>query len=150
MEDLAAAMGLPHTRDTEGRYLDIPRYARGMCAVAAAAARVEATGTVFTHIQDLAGLRRESEEAVTMGYTGKLSIHPSQVDVINAAFTPSAEMARESQELVAAFEEHQHGGSGAFVFRGQLVDMPHLARGEKLLEGACPAGVIRWEAPLRG
>jgi citrate lyase subunit beta/citryl-CoA lyase len=58
VEDLSAAMGLPRVRDAEGRYLDIPRHARVMCAVSAAAAGVEALDTVYTDIHDLAGLRR--------------------------------------------------------------------------------------------
>ena len=88
IEDLSAAMGLPRTRDEAGRYLDIPRYARVMCAVAASAAGVEALDTVFTDIPDLDGLRRECREGVAMGFSGKISIHPSQIEVINAEFTP--------------------------------------------------------------
>ncbi|MFQ5830682.1 MAG: HpcH/HpaI aldolase/citrate lyase family protein [Candidatus Methylomirabilia bacterium] len=142
IEDLSAAMGLPRTRDASGRYLDIPRYARVVCAVAAAAAGVEAIDTVFTNIHDLDGLRRESEEAVWMGYTGKISIHPGQLEVINGAFTPSREEALEAQELIAAFEEHRRKGSGAFAFKGQMMDMPHLARARKVLERARLAGVL--------
>src|SRR5262245_46458764 len=89
IEDLGAAMGLPRTRDAEGRYLDIPRYARVMCAVAASAAGVEAIDTVYTDIPDLAGLDRECREGVAMSFTGKISIHPGQIEVINRAFTPS-------------------------------------------------------------
>lgn len=132
-EDLAAAMGLPKTRDAEGRYLDIPRYARTMCAVAAAAANVEAIDTVYTDIADLAGLRRECEEAVAMGFAGKISIHPNQIPVINAAFTPPPEVAEEARELVAAFAEHEKRGVYAFTFKGQMVDAPHLTRARKIL-----------------
>lgn len=143
IEDLSAAMGLPRTRDAEGRYLDIPRYARVMTAVAASAAGVEALDTVFIDIADLEGLRRECQEAVSMGFTGKISIHPSQIPVINEAFTPSKEEAREAEELIAAFEEHARKGSGAFAFKGQMVDMPHLTRARKILERARLAGAIR-------
>lgn len=143
IEDLSAAMGLPRTRDAEGRYLDIPRYARVMTAVAASAAGVEALDTVFIDIADLEGLRRECQEAVWMGFTGKISIHPSQIPVINEAFTPSKEEAREAEELIAAFEEHARKGSGAFAFKGQMVDMPHLTRARKILERARLAGAIR-------
>ena len=136
IEDLGAAMALPRVRDSDGRYLDIPRYARTMCAVAAAAAGVEAIDTVYTEIADLAGLRRECDDAVAMGFTGKISIHPGQIDVINAAFTPPAAAVDEARRLVAAFEEHRRRGVYAFSFNGQMVDAPHLARALKLLARA--------------
>src|SRR5947209_2051770 len=136
VEDLGAAMGLERVRDTEGRYLDIPRYARVVCAVAAAAAGVDALDTVYTDIADLAGLRRECEDAVAMGFTGKISIHPNQVPVINDVFTPAKEALEEARELVAAFEEHARRGVYAFTFRGRMVDAPHLARARKLLARA--------------
>ena len=79
IEDLSAAMGLPRTRDAEGRYLDIARYARVMCAVAAAAAGVEAIDTVYTDIADLEGLRRECQEGRVDGLLRE-DIHPSRSD----------------------------------------------------------------------
>jgi citrate lyase subunit beta/citryl-CoA lyase len=142
IEDLSAAMGLPRTRDEAGRFLDIPRYARVMCAVAAAAAGVEALDTVFTDLGDADGLRRECQEAVAMGFTGKISIHPSQIEVINAAFTPSRPEAEEALALVAAFEEHARRGAGAFAWKGQMMDQPHLTRARKIVERARRAGVL--------
>src|SRR5215510_12274440 len=64
VEDLGAAMALGRVRDAQQRFLDIPRYARVMCAVAASAAGVQALDTVYTDIADLDGLRRECEEGV--------------------------------------------------------------------------------------
>src|SRR6266705_6945974 len=116
VEDLGAAMGLGRVRDAGGRYLDIPRYARVMCAVVGAAANVEAIDAVYTDIADLDGLRRECEDGVTMGFTGKISIHPSQIAVINEVFTPSKEAVAEARELVAAFAEHAARGAYAFRF----------------------------------
>jgi citrate lyase subunit beta / citryl-CoA lyase len=142
IEDLSAAMGLPRTRDEEGRYLDIPRYARVMCAVAASAAGVEAIDTVYTDIPDLDGLRRECLEGVAMGFSGKISIHPGQIEVINAAFTPSKADAEDAVALIAAFEEHAQRGAGAFAWKGQMMDMPHLTRARKIAERARRAGVI--------
>src|SRR6266851_5526073 len=142
IEDLSAAMGLPRARDDEGRYLDIPRYARLMCAVAASAAGVEAVDTVFTDIPDLAGLRRECREGVAMGFSGKISIHPSQIEVINAEFTPSKADAEEAVALIAAFEEQARRGAGAFAWKGQMMDMPHLTRARKIAERARRAGVL--------
>ena len=136
VEDLGAAMGLGRVRDAEGRYLDIPRYARVMCSVVAAAAGVEAIDTVFTDIADLDGLRRECEEGVAMGFTGKISIHPSQIAVINEVFTPLKGAVDEARELVALFNEHAKRGVYAFTFKGQMVDAPHLTRARKLLARA--------------
>jgi citrate lyase beta subunit len=136
IEDLGSAMGLPRVRDADGRYLDIPRYARLMCAVAAAAAGVDALDTVFTDLADLDGLRRECDEAVAMGFSGKISIHPSQIPVINAAFTPAAAVVAEARELVAAFEEHARRGVYAFNFKGRMVDAPHLALARRVLARA--------------
>ena len=136
IEDLGAAMGLPRVRDAENRYLDIPRYARVMCTIVASAAGVQALDTVYTDIADLAGLRRECEEGVAMGFTGKISIHPSQIEVINEAFTPQPAVVAEAQELVAAFEEHRQRGVFAFRFKGQMVDAPHLTRALKIIAQA--------------
>jgi citrate lyase subunit beta/citryl-CoA lyase len=136
IEDLGAAMGLPRVRDERGRYLDIPRYARTMCAVAASAAGIDWLDTVYTDIADLEGLRRECEDGVAMGFSGKISIHPSQIEVINAAFTPDKTQVAEARELVALFEEHRARGVYAFRFKGQMVDAPHLTRARKLLERA--------------
>ena len=136
IEDLSAAMGLPRVRDAEGRYLDIPRYARVMCSVVASAVGVEALDTVYTDIADLEGLRRECEDGVAMGFSGKISIHPSQIEVINAAFTPAKAVVDEARELVAAFEEHRRRGVYAFRFKGQMVDAPHLTRALKIIARA--------------
>ena len=136
VEDLSAAMGLPKVRDARGQYLDIPRYARVMCAVAASAAGVDWLDTVYTDINDLDGLKRECEEGVAMGFTGKISIHPSQIEVINAAFTPSPDELAEAKELVAQFDEHARRGLFAFRFKGQMVDMPHLTRARKVIARA--------------
>jgi citrate lyase subunit beta/citryl-CoA lyase len=136
VEDLGAAMGLGRVRDGAGRYLAIPRYARVMCSVVAAAAGVEAIDTVFTDIADLDGLRRECEEGVAMGFTGKISIHPSQISVINDVFTPAKDAIDEARELVALFEVNARHGIYAFTFRGRMVDAPHLNRAKKLLARA--------------
>jgi Citrate lyase beta subunit len=142
IEDLSAAMGLPRARDEAGRYLDIPRYARVMCAVAASAAGVESLDTVYTDIPDLEGLRRECREGVAMGFSGKMSIHPGQIEVINQEFTPGTAEATEALALIAAFEEHAKKGAGAFAWKGQMMDQPHLTRAKKIADRARRAGVI--------
>jgi citrate lyase subunit beta / citryl-CoA lyase len=142
IEDLSAAMGLPRVRDEAGRYLDIPRYARVMCAVAASAAGVEALDTVYTDIPDLDGLRRECRDGVAMGFSGKISVHPNQIEVINQEFTPSKADGDDALALIAAFEEHAKKGAGAFTWKGQMMDQPHLTRAKKIADRARRAGVI--------
>ena len=142
IEDLSAAMGLPRVRDEAGHYLDIPRHARVMCAVAGSAAGVEWLDTVYTDIPDLDGLRRECREGVAMGFSGKMSIHPGQIEVINQEFTPGKAEAEDALALIAAFEEHAKKGAGAFAWKGQMMDQPHLTRAKKIADRARRAGVI--------
>jgi citrate lyase subunit beta/citryl-CoA lyase len=112
-----------------------PKPRRGS-AIAASAAGVDALDTVYTDIADLDGLRRECEDGVAMGFSGKISIHPGQIAVINEAFTPDKALVAEARELVALFEEHRARGAYAFRFKGQMVDAPHLTRARKLIERA--------------
>src|SRR5438270_633838 len=78
-------------RKADGRFLDPYRLARSLCLAAAAAAEVQAIDTVYVDFRDPAGLRRKAEEARRDGFTAKIAIHPGQVDVINAVFTPAAD-----------------------------------------------------------
>ena len=102
----------------------------------------EAIDTVFTDIPDLDGLRRECREGVAMSFAGKISIHPGQIEVINQEFTPSRADADDAAALIAAFEAHAARGAGAFAWKGQMVDMPHLTGARKIVERARQAGVI--------
>ena len=137
-EDLSAAIGSRRNRDETGEYLEVFRYARLMTLLAATAAGVQPLDTVYVDFRDLEGLRRECRAAAALGFTGKMSIHPSQVDVILEAFAPSAEELEESRALVDAFEAQRGSGRSAFRFRGQMVDVPHITRARHILESAEP------------
>ena len=140
-EDLSAAIGARRNRAEDGTFLEVFRYARIMTLLAATAAGVQPLDTVFVDIRDSAGLRQECIEGAWMGFTGKITIHPNQVGIVNEVFTPSAEEVAESQELLAAFEENQKAGKMAFSFKGQMVDVPHLTRARTILERARQAGL---------
>jgi citrate lyase subunit beta/citryl-CoA lyase len=141
-EDLSAAIGARRNRDEKGEFLEVFRYARIMTLLAATAANVQPLDTVFVDIKDTEGLRRDCLEGAWMGFTGKITIHPSQIEVVNEIFTPSPEEIAESKELLAAFEENQKAGRMAFSFKGQMVDVPHLTRARTILERARLAGII--------
>jgi len=100
---------------------------------AAAAYKLQAFDMVFTDFNDAAGLEAESRVARQLGYTGKTCIHPNQTPVVNAVFSPSVEEVDRAQRLVAAFEEQQAAGAGAFTFEGKMVDMPMLVAARKVV-----------------
>lgn len=130
-EDLSAELGAEANRDADGRFLDPYRLARALCLAGAAAAQVQAIDTVYVDFRNAGGLRRECEEARRDGFTGKLAIHPAQVAIINAVFTPSARSIAEAQAIVAAFAAAP--GAGVVGIDGKMYDRPHLARAKALL-----------------
>ncbi|MER9456663.1 CoA ester lyase [Mesorhizobium sp. M0478] len=138
-EDLSAAIGAQAARDDNGRYTDVFRLARTMTILAAGAAEVPAIDTVFPAFRDMAAFEAECAEAERDGFTGKMAIHPAQVPVINAAFTPSAEAVERSQAIVSAFEAA--GNPGVVGIDGKMYDRPHLRLAERILARAKAAGV---------
>ncbi|MER9656970.1 CoA ester lyase [Mesorhizobium sp. M0152] len=138
-EDLSAAIGARTARDEHGRYTDVFRFARAMTILAAGAAEVAAIDTVFPNFRDMEAFAAECAEAERDGFTGKMAIHPDQVPVINAAFTPSAEAVKQSAAIVAAFQAA--GNPGVVGIGGKMVDRPHLRLAEQLLARARAAGI---------
>ena len=135
-EDLSAALGVPANRDESGNYLSVYEHCRVVTLLSAVAGGVQPIDAVYVDFRDIDGLREECEQGARLGFTGKLSIHPSQIDVINAAFTPAPDQVAEARELIDAFEEVRAAGRMAFTFNGQMVDAPHLARARALVERA--------------
>ncbi len=135
-EDLSAGIGAKRNRDDAGHYLPVFAHARTMTLVSACAAGVQPLDTVYIDFNNPDGLRREALESAAMGYTGKITIHPSQIEIVNEAFTPSPEEVEESRELLEAYEQSRAEGRGAFTFRGQMVDVPHITRARRILEQA--------------
>jgi citrate lyase subunit beta/citryl-CoA lyase len=133
-EDLSAALGASSKYDFDGNLSFTYRLARSLCLAGAVAAGVQPVDGVFADYRDEKGLRAEAEAARREGFTGKLAIHPAQVPVINAAFTPSSDDVKHAEEIVAAFEAHPH--SGVLSVAGKMVDRPHLIQARRVLERA--------------
>jgi len=134
-EDLSAAIGARSNREDDGRTWTSPfRLARDLCLVTAAAANVAAIDTVFVNFRDSDGFRAECVAAARDGFSGKMAIHPSQVAVINEAFTPTADEIAASQAIVRAFTDNP--AAGVIAIAGQMVDKAHVARAERLLARA--------------
>ena len=128
-EDLAASLGASRNR-TDGRYHSPFVMARDLCLIAAAAAGVVAIDTIATDIDDLEGLKAESIAARQDGFMAKAVIHPKHVDIVNAAFMPTADEIAWSERVVAAFAGNP---SGAVKMDGKMLDKPHLRAAEKIL-----------------
>ena len=133
-EDLADAIGASENRNADGSYAFTYELARSLCLLGAAAAGVSAVETIHGDFRDDAGLRQRAEQVRRAGYRGMLAIHPAQVDIINEAFTPSADELAAAQEIVDLFVANP--GAGTIGFKGAMLDRPHLARAQALLASA--------------
>jgi citrate lyase subunit beta/citryl-CoA lyase len=130
-EDSATALGATSNRDDNGEY-DFPyQLFRALCLTGAAAAAVSAIETIHGDFRDADGLDRMARRARRAGFRGMLAIHPDQVPVINAAFSPTAEELAHAQRVVAAFDASP--GAGTVGLDGAMLDMPHLKRAQALL-----------------
>jgi citrate lyase subunit beta/citryl-CoA lyase len=129
-EDLSAAIGATANRDDEGRYTAPFALARSLCLLAAHAADVAAIDAVFTDFRDGNALARETDAARRDGFTAKAAIHPAQVGIINARFTPTEAERLWAERVVGAFEA---ADSGVVALDGKMLDAPHLAQARRVL-----------------
>lgn len=128
-EDLSAALGAVTNRDAGGEFSFTYKVVRSLCLIAAKAACVDAIETLHADFRDHAGLECAARAARRDGFAGMLAIHPDQVDIINAAFTPSAEDVAHARRVVAAFA----GGPGVASLDGKMLDQPHLKQARHIL-----------------
>ena len=130
-EDLSAAIGASTNRADDGGWDMTYRMVRSTCLLAAHAAGVQPIDTLHADFRDVAGLRTSSEQASRQGFTGRLAIHPDQVAVINAAFSPTAQDVAHARRVVAAFAADATLGTTSLD--GHMLDRPHLAQAERVL-----------------
>lgn len=139
-EDLSSALGGTGNIDATGAYFDLYEHCRHQTLLASSANGLDAVDSVFVDLEDTNRLMNECRMAATQGFAGKLTIHPSQIPVVNEAFTPDAEAIDEAIRLTEAFDEAQSLGQIAIRFEGKMVDVPHLQRAKSLLSRARLAG----------
>ena len=133
-EDLSAALGASSKHDEGGELSFTYKLARSLCLAGAAAAGVQPVDGIFADFRDDEGLAREAAAARREGFTGKLAVHPAQVAVINAAFTPSVDELTLAQDIIAAFEAQPD--AGVLSVGGKMVDRPHLVQAKRTVERA--------------
>jgi len=134
-EDFAASIGATRTKDATELL-----YARQAVVVACAAHDLQAIDIVTIDYKDIETLRAESEFGARLGYSGKQIIHPAQVEPVQTAFTPNAEVIAYAKRIVETFEASQKEGKGAYSLDGKMIDMPLLKNAQKVLARAKAAG----------
>lgn len=137
-EDFGRELGLPTSREGEAQEL---LYARSALVIAAAAAHVQAVDGVWVDLQDPEGLRKFALQSRRLGFSGMSAIHPSQIEPINATFSPTQEEIAYAQSVIRAYEEALARGDGSIAFGGQLIDRPIIERARRTLDLAESLGL---------
>jgi citrate lyase subunit beta/citryl-CoA lyase len=135
-EDLMAAVGATTNKQDDGGWSHPYQLARSMCLFGAHAAGVPAIDTLFADFRDSSGLLASCAAARRDGFSGKLAIHPDQVQVINECFTPSADEVVRALRIIALFEANP--GVGTLAMDGQMLDVPHLRQAQRIAAHAEP------------
>jgi citrate lyase subunit beta/citryl-CoA lyase len=128
-EDLGADLGSQLARQNGG-FTEPFHLARSLCLMAAASAGVQAIDAVLPDLHNQAVLADECLAAFRDGFTAKAAIHPSQLEVINRAFSFSDTDIAWARQVVEAFS----AGEGVAQLEGQMLDRPHLRRAESILQ----------------
>ena len=139
-EDLTADLQCKRTK--EGKEIF---YARTRLVMAARAAGVEVYDTPFTDVHDDEGIQVDAAFAKSLGFSGKASISPRHVEVINTVFTPTMEEIDYAYEVIDAIELAKQQGKGAISLRGKMIDAPIVARAERTIAVAEALGIRREE-----
>ncbi|XP_014826068.1 PREDICTED: citrate lyase subunit beta-like protein, mitochondrial [Poecilia mexicana] len=127
-DDFCASIGATRTKDARELL-----YARQKVVVTTKAFGLQAIDLVYIDYKDVEGLRLQAKEGALMGFTGKQVIHPGQIQAVQEEFSPSQDRVQWAEELIAAFDQHQKEGKGAFTFRGSMIDLPSLKQAQNIL-----------------
>jgi citrate lyase subunit beta/citryl-CoA lyase len=137
-EDLSAAIGAATPRLDDGSWTEPYRQVRTQCLFAAAAAGVAPLETLYADYRDGEALAVDSRAARRDGFTGRIAIHPDQIPIINACFSPSEADVAHARRVVAAFAAQPDVGT--IGIDGKMYDRPHLTAAEKTLAAARELG----------
>jgi citrate lyase subunit beta / citryl-CoA lyase len=133
-EDLAADLGAASNRADDDRFDPAYVQARTACLLAAAAAGVDAIDTVDTEIRDAAAIERRARDSRRQGFTGKMAIHPAQIEPIHAAFRPSDGEVEWAGRVLEAFRAAPD--AGVLSLDGRMLDKPHVRQAERIIAAA--------------
>ncbi len=137
-EDLAADLGVERTGDSEELF-----YARTKVINACKALKIDAIDTPFTDTNDEEGLLADTVHAKKLGFSGKLSINPRQIDTIHKIYSPSEDEILWANRVMFAKEEAEKEGLGVFSLDGKMIDLPIINRAINTLNTAKKIGLIK-------
>lgn len=137
LEDYTADLGTQRTVEGKESF-----FARSMLVNAARAAGIQAIDTVFSDVNDEAGLIASVMEAKALGFDGKGCIHPRQIRPIHDAFAPSPEEIERAQKIVRAADEAEKQGLGVVALGSKMIDPPVVKRAMRTINLAINTGLI--------
>ena len=114
--DMAAELRVPNSYENL-------LYARSKLVHAGASAGIDVIDVPYLDLEDMDGMKKEAELVRDLGFTGKGSIHPKQINVLNEIFTPSKEEISKAKKIVDQFSESD---TGLVVIDGKLIEKPVL------------------------
>ncbi|MEQ8743642.1 CoA ester lyase [Parasphingorhabdus sp.] len=130
-EDLAAAIGATENKEVDGRWTTPYEQVRSLCLFASAAAVVPAIDTLYSNFRDTGGLAEDCRRGRRDGFSGRIAIHPAQIEIINEAYTPTSEDIAAAQRIVDVFAANPDAGT--LGIDGKMFDIPHLMAAKRTL-----------------
>ena len=139
-EDYTASMEIHRTKTGEELF-----NARTRVVWAAKAAGMQAIDSIFSDVNDMEGLRAETELVKRLGFTGKSLVNPRQIEVVHEVFRPKQEEIDEALEVMEAIQRAREMGTGVISLKGRMVDAPVVRRAARILQTAISFGLIDYE-----
>jgi citrate lyase subunit beta/citryl-CoA lyase len=111
---------------------DVWHYVRSAMVIAARSAGIAAVDGAYAGLADPDGYRRECVMSRTLGFDGKVAVHPSQTDIANEEYAPSPDQVAAARNMIAAHEEAARSGAGAATHDGKLIDAATLRSAQRI------------------
>ncbi len=146
LEDYTADLGTQRTLAGKESF-----FARSRLVNAARATGIQAIDTVFSDVNDEAGLRASVAEAKSLGFDGKGCIHPRQIRPVHETFAPQAMEIAQAQKIVRAAEEAEQHGLGVVALGSKMIDPPVVKRALRTIKLAVETGILpeNWQEEER-
>ena len=128
-EDFTADIGVKKSKEGKELY-----FARSQVVLAARAAGIQVSDTVYSDFEDIEGLIKDTEISKSIGFDGRGVIHPLQIEYIHTIYKPTEEEVEYAKKVVSALEEAEKSGSGVVSLGSKMIDAPVAKRAQRVLE----------------